>query len=478
MTNTATVIDTPARRLPALVLVGLLAGPFLTMVDSNIVNVAIPQIGSSLHAPLESVQWTVSAYLLAIGSALAATAWLTRRLGDVTIYTASLAGFTLASAICAFAPTIQALIAARALQGIAGAALVPVAMGMLLGGGENPNRRGIPASAGIVLFLGPALGPTLGGLLIAAFGWPSIFLVNVPFGVLGILGARRIPASMAAPADRTVRLDLLGVTLLAAGLALALYGAGQGPVHGWLSAGVAPYYVAGAVLLALYAVHAFSTESPAIDLRLLTNAPAASSFALCLVVSVVTFGVLFLVPVFMQTVQGHTALVAGLTLLPQGIVMGLGTVAGMKVVERGYVRWSCIGGSILLVATTAALLLLDRATPAWETAAILSARGLALGLIIQPLLQALMGRLPRAELPDANTLFNVIQRVGGSFGIALLGTFFQHRETVRVQAVLPRRDLVGQALVSGFHDTLWVLVALAGLAFLLSLALRGTSRLE
>jgi predicted MFS family arabinose efflux permease len=236
--------------------------------------------------------------------------------------------------------------------------------------------------------------------------------------------------------------------------------------------------VAGAVLLALYAVHAFSTESPAIDLRLLTNAPAASSFALCLVVSVVTFGVLFLVPVFMQTVQGHTALVAGLTLLPQGIVMGLGTVAGMKVVERGYVRWSCIGGSILLVATTAALLLLDRATPAWETAAILSARGLALGLIIQPLLQALMGRLPRAELPDANTLFNVIQRVGGSFGIALLGTFFQHRETVRVQAVLPRRDLVGQALVSGFHDTLWVLVALAGLALLLSLALRGTSRLE
>lgn len=468
----ATPIAPPVPRLPALVVFGLLAGPFLSMVDSNIVNIAIPHIGTSLHASLESVQWTVSGYLLAVGSALAATAWLTRRLGDVTTYSLSLAGFTLASILCAFAPTIELLIAARVLQGLAGAALVPVAMGMLLGGESDTARRGVPASAGVVLFLGPAIGPALGGILIAAFGWPAIFLVNVPFGVLGVLGARRIPAAMATPADRTARLDLLGVILLAGGLALALYGAGQGPVHGWLSLGVAPFYAAGALLLALYAFHAFRTDSPAVDLRLLTEAAAASSFALCLVVSVVTFGMVFLVPVFMQAVQGSTALAAGLALLPQGLVMGLGTIAGMRIVERGYVRWSCLGGALLLVATTSALLLLDRTTPAWQTAAILAARGLSIGLVVQPLLQLLMGRVPRTELPDANTLFNVIQRVGGSFGIALIATFFGNREKLRVQAVLPHRELVGQALVAGFHDTVWVLVALAGAAVLLALNLR------
>ncbi|MGZ3675676.1 MAG: MFS transporter [Ktedonobacterales bacterium] len=214
---------------------GLLAGPFLSMVDSNIVNVALPDIATSLHSTLATAQWIVSGYLLALAAVLSASAYLAKRYGTRQVYLISLLGFTLASVLCAFAPNLSVLIAARVVQGALGAPLVPLAMNMLLG--KSGAGRQVPVAAGILLFLAPAVGPTIGGLLIGSVGWPAIFLVNVPFGVLGALGVLRIPASLAAPADRTVRFDLFGLLMLAGGLAATTYGTTEGASNGWTTPG-------------------------------------------------------------------------------------------------------------------------------------------------------------------------------------------------------------------------------------------------
>src|SRR5215471_9441336 len=147
-----------------LVLLGLLAGPFLTMIDASVVNVAAPSIVRSLHTDLATVQWTVSGYLLALATTLAATAWLTRRFGSRTVYVACLAAFTVASVLCALAPNIQLLIAMRAVQGLAGAPLIPISMSMMMGGttGAARQMQRSGATAAILLFLAPALGPWLG----------------------------------------------------------------------------------------------------------------------------------------------------------------------------------------------------------------------------------------------------------------------------------------------------------------------------
>jgi EmrB/QacA subfamily drug resistance transporter len=483
-------------RLGLLAQIGLLAGPFLSMVDSNVVNVALPDIARALHSPLATAQWVVSGYLLALAAVLAASAYLAKRHGTRRVYRAALVGFTAASVLCALAPSIETLIALRALQGGLGAPLVPLAMNLLLGG-RGAARR-MPPTAGMLLFLAPALGPTLGGLLLPVAGWPAIFLINLPVGLLGYLGMWRVPADPADHGDPTVRFDPFGLVLLATGLTAALYGATEGPLEGWTADRVWPFLVGGAGLLTGYVAWAIRRPHPALDVKLLRRGRTALAVGLSSLAAVVMFVMLFLIPIFLQTVQGASPLTAGLTLLPQGLMTGVGTVLGEKLPGRVGLRSSVVVGMAILAASTAALLVVGATTPAAVTAAILIGRGLALGLTIQPLLHAMVGGLTSAEVADANTLFNVAQRLAGSVGISLLATFFQTREHWRVDEVLrglgvaPNlleqtpgnavsaslgsvplvvREQLAQAAVAGFHDTIWLLIVLAGLGLLASMAL-------
>jgi EmrB/QacA subfamily drug resistance transporter len=492
----ASVSHVKPNRLSLLALCGLLAGPFLSMVDSNIVNVALPDIATQLHTTLGAAQWVISGYLLALAAGLAASAYLAKRFGTRRIYLASLIGFTAASAACALAPTIGWLIALRAVQGFLGAPLVPLAMNMILGGNQTQREemaQGFPPAAGILLFLAPALGPTAGGLLIHLAGWPLIFLINVPLGVLGALGALGTPAD---PPHRraAIAFDPLGLVLLGAGLVLSTYGATEGPQQGWGSTSVWPFVAGGGTLLLLYVLWALRRRHPAVDLKLLRHSQTALAVGLCALAAVIMFSVLVLVPVFMEQLQGMSALTAGLALLPQGLVMGLGIGAGDRLARKWGVRTSVLLGMALLALTTASLLALTLATPAWLTALLLSGRGLAVGLVIQPLLMAMLAGLAPSEVPDGNTLFNVAERLGGSVGIALLTTFLTSRIATHVNSVLaplgiPPTSLqqaseapanlppaiaaqLGQAAVAGFHDTIWLLVALSALGCLAALLLR------
>lgn len=494
-----TSATTPQERsLSLAAMVGLLAGPFLSMVDSDVVNVALPNISSQLHASLEITQWVVSGYLLALAAMLAITAYLARRFGTRRVYVVSLLGFTLASALCALAPNIGFLIAARAAQGALGGPLIPLAMNILLGGERGALSRGA-AVAGIVLFLGPAIGPTIGGLLIRAWGWPLIFLINVPFGLLGacciLLFVSDLPATRSNP---HARLDLVGALLLAGGMVLALYGATEGPQQGWASPAVWPYLASGVILLGAYVVWALRRAHPAIDLKLLRHRQSALAVGLSALASVVGFAVFVLIPIFMEELQGLSPLIAGLTLAPQAIVTGVSAVLGDKVARHWGVRFSVVMGTALLTLSTAMLLLVTITTPAWAVALILSGRGLTFGLIIQPLLLGMIGSLAPEEVADGNTLFNVSQRLGGSIGISLLITFFSLRESTRITEALQTLGLripIGQgassgsvsnlpafiqarladAAVNGFHDTIWLLIVVSALGFGAALFLRNQS---
>ena len=468
----AGVAAPPPGTLSTLTRLAFLGGPMLSMIDSSVVNIAVPDIVTSLHTSLGTAAWAVSGYLLGLAAGLAATPWLARRFGTLPAYQAALAGFIVASACCALAPDIGVLIATRVLQGLAGAPMVPLAMGLLLR--RSNGARAMPVSAGLLLFAAPALGPAIGGLLISGFGWRSVFLINLPIGVAAWAGVRPARRALADGGDRAARLDLAGLLLLATGLALATYGASQGPGRGWLSAAAAPAWTSGLVLMAGYLWWVrrradSPARPPAVSLSLLASPLRSVTLGLACVASVVLFAVLFLVPVFLQDVQHRSATVAGLVLLPQGIVMGLASWLGNSVVERGKARpavvaYSVSGGLALLAASTAGLALLSAQTPAWLTAALLCGRGVALGLTVQPLVLALVGDLDDARMPDANTLFNIAERLSGSFGIALLATYY-----------VARTRLTGSAVVA-LHDCALLLAAVSAVGALAALTLRGRDR--
>ena len=413
------------RRLSPAVQYALIAGPLLSMVDSSIVNVAVAPIARQLHASLAVVQWTVSGYLLALGTSLAATAYLARRFGTLPLYSASVIAFTVASAACAGAPDVQVLIVARILQGLVAAPLVPMAMSMLFG--KSEATRSMPATAGMLLFLGPALGPSIGGALIGTVGWRSIFLINVPVGLVAALAIRRIPAGMAVGPRGGARLDRGGLLLLAAGLALLLLGISRGGTGGWAAPATWLPMVAGGGLLASYAAwasRASRADQPALNLSLARNGRAALAVALCATASVVTFAAVFLLPVFMEEAQGHSALAAGLAMLPQGIITGLSTTFGQRVLRLITVRATVLAGFAVLTAASLGLLAIDAQTPLILTALLLAARSASIGLIITPLLAVLTEPLEQGELNDATTLFSICQRIAGSVGVGLIAALF------------------------------------------------------
>jgi EmrB/QacA subfamily drug resistance transporter len=436
-------------RLGPLVQYALLAGPLLSMLDSSIVNVAVEPIARELHAGLTTVQWTVSGYLLALGAGLAGTAYLARRFGTLPVYRLSVIAFTATSALCALAPGAAVLVAARVLQGLVAAPLVPLAMSMLLGrdtagagagagaGVGGGAGRAISPLAGMMLFLGPALGPTVGGALIGAAGWRAIFLINVPVGALAAVAVRFVPAALAPGRRPGASFDLTGLILLAAGLTALLFGASRGAASGWTSGWTWGPLAAGAVLTVCYVGWAERRDQPALDLSLARLRGSALSMGLCALASVVTWAAVFLLPVFVQSVQGRSALAAGLAMAPQGLITGLSTALAPRFLTGLTVRVTVVAGFSVLAVASLGLLFVAASTPLWLIAAILACRSVSVGLIINPLLQALIAPLRAGQLGDANTLFNTGQRIAGSFGIGLIAALYaaQAREHGPVAAL-------------------------------------------
>jgi EmrB/QacA subfamily drug resistance transporter len=453
-------------RTRPLVQYALLAGPLLSMLDSSIVNVAAEPVARSLHASLATVQWTISGYLLALGTGLAGTAYLARRYGTVPVYRASLAAFTAASALCALSPAVDALIAARAVQGMVAAPLVPLAMSMLLGG--SGKARSVSPVAGILLFTAPAFGPTVGGALIGAASWRFIFAVNVPVGALAVLAARRLPEGVSPVrsgpgkrlpgAPREASFDLPGLIMLGAGLTLVLLGASQGGTDGWGAAVCWAPLTVGAALLAGYARWAPGRASPVLDLSLVRRRVPALSMGLCALAAVVTSAAVFLLPAFAQSAQHRSALAAGIAMAPQGVIAGLSTALGSRALTRFTLRSTVGTGFAFLSVASLGLLLIGATTPLWVVAAILAVRSASIGLVITPLLFALTGPLPAGEMNDASTLFNVVDEIAGSFGVGVLASLYG--------------SLAGShGPVLALHATGVVIASVAGLGCLLAAAL-------
>jgi hypothetical protein len=324
------------------------------------------------------------------------------------------------------------------------------------------GSRSVSPLAGMLLFLGPAIGPTVGGALIGAAGWRSIFLINVPFGVLAALSVRFVPASLAPGSVPGARFDLPGLMLLAAALIALLFGAGQGTESGFGAVGAWLPLLLGAVLGVLYAGWARRREQPALDLSLARQRVPALSMALCALASIVTWAAVFLLPVFVQSAQGRSALAAGLAMAPQGVITGLSTaLLGPRLLTRFTVRATVLAGFTVLAAASLGLLFVDEATPLWLIAVILACRSVSIGLVINPLLQALTEPLRQDQLGDANTLFNAWQRVAGSFGIGVIAALYT--TTARARGPVP-----------ALHQAALVIVAIAVLGAVASLALPRT----
>lgn len=443
-------------------------GPLLLNLSSTTVNVAIDQLMAHFQAPLSTIQWIVTGYLLALGLVLPSFRWAVERLGSRRLYVGCLLAFTAASALSACAWSATSLIAFRAVQGAVGGLLAPLTQA-LIAQIAGPKRMG--RAVGIIsipVLVGPLLGPVIGGFLLQHLSWRWLFLINAPLGVVGAwVAQRRLPPGLSV--TRT-RLDFVGLALLSPGVALFTYAvASVGRARAFSATALAPLVIS-VVLVGLFVFDARRRPTTAlVDLRIFQNRTVGLALVTYLLTSFGTFGAQLLMPLYYQQVRGESAVSAGLLLAPQGLGM-LATLPQIgKLTDRfDNGRLVVVGVLLTLVGTYAFTQATEHSSYVLLSLSLV-VRGAGLGATGTPALAAAYKHLAREEIPNATTAINIVQRLAAPLGTATMAMVLQ-----RFTLGVARAD--HPLLARAFAHTFTVSALLSALALFAGLALSRSTK--
>ena len=398
----------------------VILGMIMSVLDTTIVNVALEDLSIELHASLDDIQWVVTGYMLALAAVIPVTGWAASRYSARKLYIASLVLFTLGSLLCGLAWSSGSLIAARVLQGLGGGMLAPIGQMILVKAAGPRNLPRIMSAIGVPIILAPVFGPTLGGLLIEHAGWEWIFFINLPVGVAAVVAAvKLLPGDQGDPAAG--RLDALGLVLVATGLVGVTYGLAQSGSAGSLTdSSVLIPAVIGLALVAAFVVRALRIDRPLLDVRLFSNKAftAASLTTFCL--GAALFGAMILMPLYFQTVRGQDAVQTGLLLIPQGVGAAIAMALSGRMTERLGGGLTALIGGVVTIVTTIPFVLIGAETSFVLLGAAMVLRGLGIGMSMMPSMTAAFSVLKPEQVNHATPQLNVLQRVGGSVGTAIL----------------------------------------------------------
>ncbi len=414
--------DAPTHRevenLPLLI-ASIMLATLMQVIDTTIANVALPHMQGSLSATQEQISWVLTSYIVAAAIATPATGWLAARLGRKHLLVAAIAGFTLSSILCAMATGIGEMVAFRVLQGLFGAALVPISQSSLLDAFPREKHGAAMALWGMGIMVGPILGPPLGGWLTENYSWHWVFLINVPVGILALLG---VFASMPTDEPHTSRFDWSGFILLSLGIASLQLMLDRGNDKDWFGAVEIQVEAALAFLgFYLYWVHWLGNRRAFVDLGLLRDRNFGTSTLFIFVVGVVLYATMSLLPPYLQTLMSYPVVTTGILLAPRGV----GTLIAMTIVGRLMARRIdprlLVGGGILL--TTYSLWMMTHFSadvPMWPIINAGIVQGVGLGFVFVPVATIAYATLPMRARTEAAGIFSLVRNIGSSVGISIV----------------------------------------------------------
>ena len=401
---------------------------FVVVMDVSIVNVAMPQMLGEFGVTLDTITWVPVAYSIAEIIMVTLAAWCSICLGRKRFYLLSFSIFTAASVLCGLARSLEMMICARVLQGLGGGGLIPVAQAIMLETFPEEERGMAMAIYSMGVVVAPTVGPVLGGWLTDTYGWPWIFYVNVPVGILGIFLAATVLHDPPYMQRRLARIDAVGIVLLAIGLtALQIFLARGEGEHWFDSSFIVTTGLIALVALMLLVGWELWVEEPVINLRLLKNLRFTAGSCLGFVFGITLFGSLFILPLFLQRLRGYSVLDASLMQMPQMLIMFVTTpIAGRL--------YNYVDGRLLIGAGVAMIMLgyfalaqlTLEAGPVQLLPGLLLA-GAGMSCMFGTMSASVMRTVPRPMLTAASGLYTLFRRIGGNLGYALVASQLAHR---------------------------------------------------
>jgi EmrB/QacA subfamily drug resistance transporter len=465
------------RRGRVRVLVICCVAVLLTGIDATIVNVALPTIRRDLHASLSGLQWTVDAYALVLASMMMLSGSMADRFGRRRVFLLGLVVFTAGSALCAAAPTLGVLIAARALQALGGATLLPLALSIIRTTFPDSRERAHAIGMwGAMAGVSMATGPVLGGVLVDGPGWRYVFLVNIPIGVITVIAAARlIPESRGT---RGQRVDVVGQVLVMLMLISVTFAIIEGERLGWTSPTIIATFTISLLSLLALIPWELRRADPLIDVRFFKSVPfsAANLIAVCVFASV--GGFMLLTQLYLQSARGLSALQAGLFSLPMAVsTITLAPIAGRIVADHGS-RWLLIAGGIFRIAPPLLFLDLNLHTPIWLIAVAFFLNGAGMGLLNTPLSATAITGMPPAQAGIAAAISSTSRQVGFALGVAMVGVVLGADSSRLTGAGLAQATHAGWLIMIAIGASISLIGALATTRWALATAVDTASEIS
>ncbi|HEX4063017.1 MAG TPA: MFS transporter [Streptosporangiaceae bacterium] len=445
--------------------------------DNTIVNVALPSIRNELHASVSGLQWTVAAYTLVLASLLMLSGSMADRIGRRRIFQIGLVTFTAGSLLCSVAPSLGWLIAFRMVQAVGGSMLNPVAMSIITNTFTDRAERARAIGVwGGVIGISMALGPVVGGALIAAVGWRGIFWVNVPIGLAAALLTGLFVPESRAPRPR--RIDPVGQALVIMVLGALTYGIIEGPGSGWGSAEIIFFFTLAAAALATLLWYEPRRAEPLIDVRFFSSAPFAGATLTAVSAFAALGGFLFVNTLYLQDARGLSALHAGLYTLPMaGMTVIFGPLSGRIVASRGARLPLLVAGAALTAGCAALTGLANTTSASWLFFAYVIF-GVGFGLVNAPITNAAVSGMPVSQAGVAAGVASASRQIGQSLGVAVVGSLVTAGLHGPIRTSFAPASHLGWWVLAGCGAAVFVLGAISTSRWALGTAARTAARFE
>ena len=452
----------------------LLAGAFVSILNSTLLNVALPSMMLDFKVEPTTIQWLATGYMLINGIIIPTTAYLIQKYSVRQLFITAMILFTIGTVFSGFAPSFAVLLTGRMIQAAGSAIMMPLLMNVLLTSFPIEKRGSAMGILGLVMTFAPAIGPTLSGWIIENYEWRFLFYMIIPFAVIVLLLAIFKLKDRKERSNAT--LDTLSLIYSSIGFGGLLYGFSSAGKKGWGDIEVYGTLVVGTIALILLVIRQFKLEKPMLDFRVYKYPMFSLASVISIVVNMAMFSAMILMPIYLQNLRGISPLDSGLLMLPGAIIMGIMSPITGKLFDKFGGRILAIIGLSITVITTYFFSQLTLDTTYGSLIAIYSIRMFGMSMVMMPVMTNGMNSLPARMNPHGTAVNNTLNQVSGAIGSALLVSVMTSRTKVHINELGPQG--IVQATVEGINDAFFIATFIAALALVLAFFVKRPKRAD